>query len=163
MLGTLPAGILFVYLIPLMLVRLGPRLDALLRLPRLAFGTGNLVVGGLLVVLGAFVALWSIVAQFSLAGGTPLPVMATQTLLVKGPFKLCRNPMSLGTISLYTGVAILAGSICSLAIVALLAALLLTYLKRIEERELEARFGPAYRAYKAATPFLIPRFRSRRK
>ncbi|MRR10804.1 hypothetical protein EG831_12200, partial [bacterium] len=65
-LGTLPAGILFVYLIPLMLIRLGPRLDALLHWPRLALGAGNLIAGGLLVVLGAFVALWSIVAQFSL-------------------------------------------------------------------------------------------------
>lgn len=162
LLFTLPAGILFVYLIPLMLIRLGPRLDSALHLPHLFFGIPNLVVGGLFMLTGAFYAQWSIVSQFSQADGTPLPVMATQKLLIGGPFKQCRNPMSFGTIALYLGITILVGSLSSLAIVILLASLLIFYLKRVEERELEARFGQEYLDYKARTPFIIPRMNGRR-
>jgi protein-S-isoprenylcysteine O-methyltransferase Ste14 len=162
LLAVLPAGILFVFLIPLMLVRLGPRLDTLLHLPWLSFGIANLVVGGPLILLGAFYGIWSNVMQLSRARGTPLPVMPTQTLLASGPFRQCRNPMSFGTITLYLGVAILVGSPSSLGMVVLLSALLITYLKRVEERELEARFGEAYRIYKASTPFILPRILRRK-
>ena len=31
------------------------------------------------------------------------------------------------------------------------------YGRNVEERELEARFGEEYRAYRARTPFLFPR------
>ncbi len=157
LLVTLPAGILFVFLIPWMLVRLGPRLDVASHLPQLSFGIGNLVVGGLLILLGAVFGIWSNVMEIGFARGTPLPVMPTQTLLINGPFRYCRNPMSFGALSIYLGVAVAAGSFASIAIALLLAALLITYLKRVEERELEARFGQAYLDYKARTPFILPR------
>lgn len=162
LLAVLPAGILFVFLIPLALARLGPRLDAGLGLPSISFGVASLVAGGLFILVGAAFGIGSNVMQLSRARGTPLPVMPTQELLVSGPFRYCRNPMSFGTLTLYLGVAVLVGSLSSLGMVILLAALLITYLKRIEERELEARFGEAYRAYKASTPFLIPRIPPRK-
>jgi protein-S-isoprenylcysteine O-methyltransferase Ste14 len=65
--------------------------------------------------------------------------------------------MSFGTILLYLGLSILIVSPGAAAIVIVLSSLLLTYIKRVEERELEARFGQAYRSYKEQTPFLIPR------
>jgi protein-S-isoprenylcysteine O-methyltransferase Ste14 len=37
-----------------------------------------------------------------------------------------------------------------------LAALLILYLKRIEEGELAERFGDAYLVYKREVPFIIP-------
>jgi protein-S-isoprenylcysteine O-methyltransferase Ste14 len=155
--ATLLAGVLFAFLIPYGLVNLGPRLDFVLSLPQLDLGIASLILGGILVAAGLFYAFWSIGDQLLLARGTPLPVMATQTLLVSGPFRHCRNPMSFGAICLYLGISILAQSISSILIVCLLTALLITYIKKIEERELEARFGQAYLAYKAATPFIIPR------
>ena len=157
LLAMLPAGVLFVLLIPYALIYPIPKLDALLHLPSLSYGIVNIILGGLLMVVGAFYGQWSIVSQFTRARGTPLPVMATQTLLVSGPFKQCRNPMSFGTFCLYGGIGILVGSISSIATVALFAALLLTYIKLVEERELAARFGQAYLEYKAKTPLIIPR------
>lgn len=157
LLTVLPAGVLFLVLIPWMLLRLGPQIDAALHLPRLYFGLPNLVLGGLLALVGVFFGVWSNAEEIFRARGTPLPVMPTQTLLVSPPFDRTRNPMSFGALTFYLGVAVLVGSLSSLVIAILLAALLITYLKRVEEGELEARFGQAYLEYKARTPFLIPR------
>lgn len=162
LLATLPAGLVFVFLIPWMLARLGPRLDGLLRLPSVSFGVANLALGGLLILLGAVFGIGSNVMEIGRARGTPLPVMPTQTLLVSGFFRYCRNPMSFGALTIYLGVAIAAGSLSSIALALLLAALLITYLKRVEERELEARFGQAYLDYKARTPFILPRIFTRK-
>ncbi len=82
--------------------------------------------------------------------------MATQTLLVTGPFAYYRNPMSFGTIVLYSGLAIWTGSWSAIALVTSFAAVLVAYLKNIEEKELEARFGQSYIDYKKITPFIIP-------
>ena len=83
-------------------------------------------------------------------------MMPTQKLLVSGPFKQCRNPMTFGTICLYLGVGIIIGSLSSIAVVLLFGGLLLTYIKLVEERELAARFGQEYLDYKSNTPFIIP-------
>ena len=40
--------------------------------------------------------------------------------------------------------------------VAILAAMLISYLKIIEEKELQMRFGDEYIEYKKKTPFMIP-------
>jgi protein-S-isoprenylcysteine O-methyltransferase Ste14 len=155
--ATLFAGVLFAFLIPFTLIQVVPRLDTALGLPSLFFGIVNYILGAILLLTGAVYAFWSIATQLAQARGTPLPMMATQTLLVSGPFRHCRNPMAFGTFLLYLGIGILVGSISSILAVALFAALLLIYIKRVEERELAARFGQAYLEYKAATPFIIPK------
>ena len=156
-LALIPAGLLFALLIPYLLVRAAPLADAALGLPGFNPGLPGLIAGGIFILIGAVYALWSIASQLLRARGTPLPVMPTQELLVTVPFDQCRNPMTFGTISLYLGVSILAGSITALALTILLSALLISYLKLVEETELEARFGDDYLAYKSQTPFLIPR------
>lgn len=157
LLASLAAGVLFAFLLPFTLYRLVPRLDAVLGLPELAFGAGNLIIGGVLMVVGLFYAFWSIGDQLFTAKGTPLPVMATQKLLVSGPFRHCRNPMAFGTMAAYLGISVIAGSILSILVVLVLSGLLIWYIKRVEERELAERFGQAYLDYKQSTPFLIPR------
>lgn len=155
--ATLAAGIVFAYLIPLLIVKQGPRLDAILNLPAISPGIIRIFSGAILVLAGSFYALWSILSQLLRAGGTPLPVIPTQRLLVNGPFKQSRNPMTFGTILLYLGVGIISGSISSVILVLLFGGLLAVYLKLVEERELTARFGQEYLDYKRRTPFLIPR------
>lgn len=83
--------------------------------------------------------------------------MPTQVLLTEPPFRYCRNPMTLGAILAYLGLAVARATFAGIALVGALSAVLLVYLKRIEERELAERFGEAYLAYKRDTPFLIPR------
>lgn len=162
LIGTLAAGLFFVIVLPLILINLGPALDRTIPYSTPDLGRWPQITGGVLMVIGAFFALWSITDQLLKAGGTPLPMMATQKLLVSGPFKLCRNPMSFGTMLLYIGLGIVIESPGAIVIVIVLFTLLLMYIRRFEEEELEARFGEDYLEYKKTTPFLFPRL-SRKK
>jgi protein-S-isoprenylcysteine O-methyltransferase Ste14 len=119
-------------------------------------GYGNIIVGAIAIVMGGFFAFWTIMAQIKLASGTPFPMLPTKKLLIIGPFRFCRNPMTLGTIIAYSGVAILAGSYTAVLVVVVFSLMLLAYLKLIEEEELEMRFGQEYLEYKKATPFILP-------
>jgi protein-S-isoprenylcysteine O-methyltransferase Ste14 len=89
----------FVVLPVLLLGWLAPRVDRRLRLPSWRESRLASVVGTLLLIPGWLLAVWTIVTQFRRAQGTPSPTMATQKLLVDGPFSLCRNPMALITSS----------------------------------------------------------------
>lgn len=161
-LALLCAGALFVFLIPYTLLVLCPRLDSQLTLPDFHIGWVNILAFAVLVIVGGYYAFLSVIQQVFNADGTPLPFIPTQKLLVKSVFQQSRNPMTFGTICLYLGLAILVGSISALMMVAIFFAFLLIYIKRIEEHELELRFGEPYLAYKKNTPFLIPRISSRR-
>ncbi len=153
------AGVLFLVILPWALVRLGGRLDRVLDWPALLHPPVNAILGGLLVLAGWLLGVWSNYRQFTLGRGTPVPVMATQELIVCPPYLYCRNPMALGTIVAYGGVSVIMGSPGAALLVLLGAAVLLTYIKVVEEREMVARFGEAYLAYRRRVPFIIPRFR----
>ena len=118
--------------------------------------------GWLLAAGGFLFALWAVYVQFTIGQGTPVPVMATQELIIQRPYSYCRNPMAFGTIVLYLGIAIARGSISAIGLVLVSAAVLLTYIRRIEEKEMELRFGDAYRKYREHTPFVVPRLRGQR-
>ncbi len=149
---------IFLFVLPFLFIRLGVGLDRWLGLPAVFPPPLNWIIGGLLGLPGVFLAMWSIYSQFTIGRGTPVPLMATQKLIIQPPFSYCRNPMALGTFGMYLGVAALFHSLGAGLLVLLFAALLLTYIKRVEEREMELRFGEEYQAYKQRTPFLIPRF-----
>ncbi|MCX6070955.1 MAG: isoprenylcysteine carboxylmethyltransferase family protein [Chloroflexi bacterium] len=151
------AAVLFLYLLPLAVIRGGSSLDRALGLPALDLGAANYILGGVLGVVGLFFAFWSIGDQVTRGRGTPLPMMPTQELLTRGPFRYCRNPMTLGTILAYSGLGIAAGTISGVGLVLCFGAFLVLYIKGIEEKELAERFGEAYLAYKRQVPFIIPR------
>ena len=152
-----PLGLAFLGLLPVLVAGVGPRLDRRLGLPPLRIGGLNRMLGGLLMVPGFALAFRSIDVQLTRGRGTPLPLMPTQRLLTDGPFRYCRNPMTLGTILAYLGMAVARGTIAGTVLVLSLAATLLIYLKRLEEGELGERFGEAYLAYRRETPFIVPR------
>jgi protein-S-isoprenylcysteine O-methyltransferase Ste14 len=154
------AGILFLVLIPITLVLASPLLDQALHLPRLVFQPVNGLLGLSFILAGLSLGFWSNYVQFTIGRGTPVPVMATQNLIVQPPYAYCRNPMALGAIALYLGIAIWLGSLSALGMVLLPAVCLLIYIKLLEEKEMQLRFGDDYLEYRRRTPFLIPRFRS---
>ncbi|HSM25582.1 MAG TPA: isoprenylcysteine carboxylmethyltransferase family protein [Anaerolineaceae bacterium] len=156
-LATISAGMLFLFLIPVLLTRGLPTFDKMIGLPSFSFGIINVVIGGIMVLIGATYALWSIISQLTRAKGTPLPMMATQKLLIDGPFKHSRNPMGFGAICMYLGMSIIVGSLSSVIVVLFFLFLLVFWIKKVEEKELEIRFGQDYKEYIKNTPFMIPR------
>jgi protein-S-isoprenylcysteine O-methyltransferase Ste14 len=152
---------IFLFGLPCLFIRLGARIDQWLQCPSILYMPFNLILGWLLILPSWLFAMWSIYSQFTIGRGTPVPFMATQKLIVQPPYTYCRNPMTLGAIGMYLGAAILFRSIGSVILVLLFAGLLLFYIKRVEEKEMEIRFGQDYLAYKQQTPFLIPNFWNR--
>ncbi|MCD6425745.1 MAG: isoprenylcysteine carboxylmethyltransferase family protein [Anaerolineales bacterium] len=114
------------------------------------------LLGGSLFTIGLIFIVWSIRAQRELGKGTPMPLMATQNLVVQKPYLYCRNPIFFGVINLFFGISILFNSISSLVMVLIFSVIILLYTKLIEEKELETRFGDEYLTYKNRTPFFIP-------
>ena len=142
--------------IPAILVLLLPQVDKRMGIGSFYFGYGNIIIGVIAVIVGGFLGIWTIIAQIKLASGTPFPMLPTKKLIITGPYQYCRNPMTLGTIVAYSGVAIWVGSFTALLAVLIFLLLLLAYLKLIEEKELELRFGQEYVEYKKTTPFILP-------
>lgn len=149
-------ALIFPLLIPTVLVILLPRVDKIIGIASFYNGIINIIVGTIAIILGGFIAFSTIIAQVKFASGTPFPMIPTKKLLVIGPFKYCRNPMTLGTIMAYSGIVVMCGSYTALLFVVTFFLILLTYLKVVEEKELELRFGQEYLDYKRNTPFIFP-------
>ncbi len=158
MIAVILGGIIFWIVIPLFIIIASSHMDQWLRLPKFRCGLTNPLIGSPLIVIGWLFANWTVKVQYSIGKGTPIPLMATQKLVIKGPYTYCRNPMALGTTLFYLGVAIWLGSFSAIGLGLVYPVGILIYIKRIEEKELEERFGPEYLEYKKRTPFLIPRF-----
>jgi len=156
MIAVIFGGVIFWLIIPFLIIVVSSYFDEKLHLTKFYYGLINPVIGLLLMVGGWLFANWTVKVHFSLGKGTPIPLMATQRLIVKRPYTYCRNPMTLGTALFYLGVAIWLGSISAIGLGLIYPAGILIYIKLIEERELEERFGSEYLEYKKSTPFLIP-------
>ncbi len=150
-------AIVFLLVLPYALIRLGLILDQWLSFPAVLPQSVRIILGGLLILGCWLFAIWSIYVQFTIGKGTPVPLMATQKLIIQPPYSICRNPMALGAIGMYLGCALLFGSAGALILVLLGAGCLLTYIRLVEEKEMELRFGQEYLAYRKRTPFLFPR------
>ncbi len=148
----------FLFIVPMLLVAASDPLDRWLGLPHFVLEPVNRTVAVTLGLLGVLIVAWSVAAQVVWGRGTPLPITPTKALVDSGPYRLCRNPMNVGMLVYYVAVAISVGSLVAVGLVVLLACGLAAYLVAVEEKELEARFGEAYSAYKSETPRFIPRF-----
>jgi len=154
-------GFIFWISVPFFIFVASSYIDPWLHLPKFRHGLINPMIGLLFIVVGWLFANWTVKVQFSVGKGTPIPLMATQKLVAEGPYSYCRNPMALGTAPFYLGVAIWLGSLSAMGLGLVYPAGILIYIKLIEEKELEERFGSEYIEYKKRTPFLIPRLRGR--
>lgn len=137
-LGALALGCLLTLVIPI-----GPGL-----------GSANglaLTVGLIFVVIGFTLAAFSARA-FHLAGTSVVPGQASTALVTYGPYKITRNPIYIGFVLVYFGLAIVLTSMWVLLLLIPTLIILQRGVVEPEEAYLERTFGDAYRKYKAQVP-----------
>jgi protein-S-isoprenylcysteine O-methyltransferase Ste14 len=119
-------------------------------LPR-EVGLALMVISGVAVLLA--------VANLALRGlGAPFAVALSRRLAMDWLYAWTRNPMVLSGLAFLVAVGLwLRSALFVLWVVLMVTPVMLLFLKVYEERELEIRFGEAYRAYRARTPMLWPR------
>lgn len=116
----------------------------------------RLSVGIVLLVIGVPMVFWTI-TRFLRTKGTPIPFNPPAKLVVNGLYRIVRNPMHLGWTVTLVGLALLMQSFTLLVIfIPLFILVHVVYLKSIEEKELEKKFGQAYLDYRRRVPMFIP-------
>jgi len=123
---------------------------------RIRLGWLNQVLGPVLTIGGIALVIWSVLTQHILGDGTPAPMVATQKLVMQGPYSYTRNPMTLGALFLYSGIGIWMSSAVIIILSLIVFCILLTFIYFHETRELAERFGEEYLDYRKRTPFLLP-------
>jgi protein-S-isoprenylcysteine O-methyltransferase Ste14 len=117
----------------------------------------RLPLGIILLIIGVPIVLWTI-TRFLRTKGTPIPFNPPPTLVTNGLYSVVRNPMHLGWTIVLIGLALLMQSFTLLVIfIPLFIAVHIIYLKFVEEKELEKKFGQAYLDYKKRVPMFVPR------
>ncbi|HUY60303.1 MAG TPA: methyltransferase, partial [Candidatus Dormibacteraeota bacterium] len=132
--------------------------------PDVALAVLRVCVGALLSIVGAALVMWTQAARGRAARANPRGegTGAPGPLLTTGPYGLCRHPLLLGALALLAGLGLLRGAGPVTAVVLVGLGLAAVGLSLLEERHLLRQHGTGYRQYRAAVPFLIPRWRRRR-
>ncbi len=112
-------------------------------LPARVIGYG-IGIAGLALVAWGFLTLRR-------AGTTIMPNQRADRLVTEGAFRFRRNPIYMGEVLVFLGLAELTHNIWFAILAPVLAVALYALAIRPEERHLEARFGQAYLDYKDRT------------
>lgn len=114
-------------------------------------------VGSILALAGAALAVTCILTFVFVGKGTPAPFDPPRRLVMRGPYKVVRNPMYLGAGLLLTGAAIYYGSkgLFLYAVGFLLA--MHAFVVLYEEPTLHRLFGAEYDAYRETVGRWWPR------
>ena len=110
------------------------------------------------LLFGVPMVVWTI-TRFFQARGTPIPFSPPPAFVTNGLYRIVRNPMHLGWALVLVGLAVLRQSFSLLVImVPFFLVAHIIYIKLVEEKELEKKFGQAYLDYKKRVGMFIPRF-----
>lgn len=120
--------------------------------------TGALEIAGLIVgAAGAALALWCVLT-FALVGeGTPAPFDPPRRLVVRGPYRVVRNPMYLGAALALAAAALFYRSLALLGFTAVFVLAAHLFVLWYEEPTLRRTFGDDYDAYRREVQRWWPR------
>ena len=104
-----------------------------------------------LVAVGLAVA-FTAIGMFLRARTHIIPHLPATSLVVRGPYRLTRNPMYLSLAVAYAGMSLLINQLWPLALLPLALLVLHRAVIVREERYLAARFGDAYAEYRRRVP-----------
>ncbi|MFE2772154.1 methyltransferase family protein [Microbacterium resistens] len=119
------------------------------------------LAGAALFVPALVLSLWSGVAVSLRGGGTPLPSVMPNRLVVTGPYRFVRNPMAVGGIAQGVAVGLMLGSWLVVAYALAGSVVWNTLVRPQEEADLERRFGREFLDYREDVSCWIPRLRPR--
>ena len=111
-----------------------------------ALGGWRIPLGSTLLVFFVAWSGWSL-RLFARHGPGLLPGQPTNAIIEDGPFRLSRNPLYVGLLAMYLGLALVAPSFWALALFPAAVVLVFWGAIRPEERYLHERFGAAYDDY----------------
>jgi len=120
-------------------------------------------VGVWLLVNGVGLAGWCVYLFNVVGQGTPLPMDPPKRFVVEGPYRVVRNPMVLGLLSIVIGEAVLFQSRVIAIYGVCLSIGAQCFVRYWEEPDLARRFGEAYRTYQHQVPRWIPHLPQRSK
>jgi len=148
-------GLLYISVVALFIVA-ALLTDKWLNLPSISFMPWTLIPALLFLVPGFILGTWTW-TMFLRAHGTAVPVNPPQKLITTGIYAYSRNPMMLGLFLILFGLGILIGSLAlTIFYTPLFILVFCIYAKKIEEKELELKFGGAYLDYKKKIPMFLP-------
>ena len=116
-------------------------------------------IAGAALVAAAVAALVECFVRFAVVGrGVPAPIAPTQTLVVSGLYRHCRNPMYIAVVAAIAGQALLFGSRPLLAYAAGVWLVFHLFILGYEEPTLARQFSN-YDDYRRHVPRWVPRLR----
>jgi protein-S-isoprenylcysteine O-methyltransferase Ste14 len=152
------AGLLFLCFLALFYVA-AIYTDKWLNLPSISYLPWTLIPALILLVPGVILVLWTWI-QFIRARGTPVPLNPPQELITSGLYAYSRNPMLLGIFLIFFGSAVWMGSLSLFVFYSPLIVLIFYFqITKIEEKEMELKFGQSYLEYKKKVPLFFPFFK----
>jgi len=82
----------------------------------------------------------------------------SKQIITEGPYSICRNPLYAGTFLLAIGVGLCFENLLMLLLIPAIVIPVHIITARVEEANLELKFGEQYRVYKEKVPSFWPRF-----
>lgn len=138
--AALFVGLLLVFVPGRLLTRSGITRPPAIGLPQ--------IMGMLIAAAGAALALWCILTFVVVGRGTPAPFDPPRRLVVRGPYRMVRNPMYIGAGLALAGAALFYRSLTLLGYAALFMLVAYLFVVWYEEPTLGRTFGEEYEGYR---------------
>ncbi len=120
------------------------------------------VTGAAVAAAGTALVVVCFVLFVSEGRGTPAPVAPTEELVVRGPYRVVRNPMYVGVAAAIAGQALAFRSQVLVVWLLVFLVAVVSFVKGYEEPTLSEQFGSPYDRYRRAVPGWWPRIRRAR-
>lgn len=116
------------------------------------------VLAALLLGIGVALYAWCVWDFATFGRGTPAPIDAPRHLVVRGPYRLVRNPMYVAVLTVIAGQAVLFRASAIVVHGIVVAVCFTLFVRLYEEPHLRRVFGAEYEAYAARVGRWLPRW-----
>ena len=112
------------------------------------FDSRNATIAGIVLIAIALLFILPALIKFVQSKNTLVTIKSATSLQTKGIYSLTRNPMYMGLLILYSGIAMLEGNWWTFIFIPLIIIIMQAYVIRGEENYLLRAFGEQYVVYK---------------